>query len=151
MINSITDTRTTNRGHTKMKMNHKHDRNCRFALRKGGMGSVEATLLVIAGFIACAWGLNDVKNGSGEVATDVRLRQVAAEMVKVSEAAKIGGIDLVDDHSVQATISNIEKGATATYSVFAGSYYGVAKVDPVMRTKLGDFLYVDGGKLHLAK
>ena len=98
VVNSITTIPSTNKRHPKMMMNHKHDSSCRFAFKKRGVGSVEVTLLVIAGFIACVWGFNDVKKGSGEIATDVRLRQIAAEMVKVSESAKISGIDLVDDH-----------------------------------------------------
>ena len=115
-----------------------------------GIGTVEVLLLLIGGILAFGWGFNRIKEQTSNTMSDIRMRQVAEEMVKISQAAEIAGVDLVEETSLRQTVDKIDRGATAKYGVFAGQFYGV-KLDPEVKEKVVNFLDIKRGKLAMAE
>ncbi len=111
-----------------------------------GAGTVQSMLVVFAGFFALSWGVEKIQNFGNEEKNDVRLRQVASELVKVSESANVAGLKLVEG-TVSQTVRNLEEGETVDFGFFAGQHYGVGKLDQKTRDGVEKFLYIEGDKL----
>ncbi len=108
-------------------------------------------LLVLVGGLFLSYGLaTAVLNRFQGGWDDAELKEIAARMVTTARYAEQAGVQLVDPHSLDATIAKVAVGETVEKGPFRGQFYGVPNLDEKGRKRVKSYLRIEQGQLALA-
>lgn len=113
------------------------------------MGSVELVLAIAAALFCFSSAVSWVKGQFEDSWTEEKLRDLAAEVVAVSEGASLAGIDLIDEQGVRETLDLIAAGVTADSGDFQGQSYTVHGLTEDAKIRVSDYLRIHLGRLEV--